>query len=195
MASPEQLYGELRSVLHGPQSVETWSDLCHLLMYLHDSDMFDVNMCHYVSMLLEQWPNMLRVAPESWLDASHDLLLFCKVVQGWFFYVDAQDSEPDEYATVFVVHLNAHQHAVWGTTRLGHIKASYPHWLLSRYEPTQRDRYTFDLNQIEMPTPYGICNGVFTSGGLSLASLDGVHRFVFSRVSLGDFEHLGQWYW
>lgn len=62
----EQIFGELRSMLHRPPSREVWRELC-LLAYLLEGDVFEERMLPYMLGAMERWPDELREAPRRWL--------------------------------------------------------------------------------------------------------------------------------
>jgi hypothetical protein len=73
--SPRDTFGDLRSILQQPASEHAWNQLTHLLDRLNHSperDRFTQETLPYVHGSLSTWPDELRVAPLSWLEAIMD---------------------------------------------------------------------------------------------------------------------------
>jgi hypothetical protein len=61
-------FGDLRSILYGAPTEDSWELLCELLDVLMDDPETDAERTrHYVGELLERWPAHLRVMPRRWL--------------------------------------------------------------------------------------------------------------------------------
>ncbi len=59
------IFGEIRSIVNGAPDEDAWKVLCSLLE-LEDDDCVREELVPYIEHHLEDWPDELRVAPESW---------------------------------------------------------------------------------------------------------------------------------
>ena len=78
----EEDFGQLRSLLNGEVSAETWAQVCELLLSLSESEhgrLLEEDWRHYITTHLERFPDELRAAPETWFDPINlDLLHFAR---------------------------------------------------------------------------------------------------------------------
>ena len=64
--SPDTLFGEVRAILAGPASAQTWELLCSTLERVGWTPSLEESLLPYVHSHLSAWPDALRVAPRRW---------------------------------------------------------------------------------------------------------------------------------
>jgi hypothetical protein len=66
------IFGDIRSTLHGEPDARRWGDLCALLDRVDDRERLAAEIVPYVEGVLEAWDDDLRRIPPAWLDRALD---------------------------------------------------------------------------------------------------------------------------
>lgn len=81
MAPIAELFGEVRSVLHGAPSPEGWARVCRVL---DRSPEGAVELIQFVQELAATWPDEVRELPSSWFDVPQDHPVeVCRALSCW----------------------------------------------------------------------------------------------------------------